>query len=88
MRRIVDGDCNGAAVVDMGAYEFSYASMGDFDYNCSVNLTDMGVLSAAWQSAKGDVNWNRICDISIPNDRVIDLADLLVVANHWMQVIE
>ena len=32
--RMIDGDCNDTNIVDMGAYEFNYAYMGDFDYDC------------------------------------------------------
>jgi hypothetical protein len=39
--RIIDGDCNDVDVVDMGAYEFNYAYMGDLYYNCRVDFFDI-----------------------------------------------
>jgi hypothetical protein len=82
--RIIDGDCNGTAVVDMGAYEFNYAYMGDFDYNCRVNFADLSIFGLAWMSQPGDFNWDFACNISIPADKVIDRLDLAAFADNWL----
>ncbi|MHC4501003.1 MAG: right-handed parallel beta-helix repeat-containing protein, partial [Planctomycetota bacterium] len=46
--RLVDGDCNSTEVVDMGAYEFSYAYLGDFDGECDVDFVDYAIIGLAW----------------------------------------
>ena len=84
-RRTIDGDCDHTTVVDMGAYEFNYAYLGDFDYNCQVNLADFAIFSTAWMSVPSDTNWNHICDISSPANQSIDLMDLRAFCQHWLQ---
>jgi hypothetical protein len=37
----------------------------------------------AWLSKSGDDNWNPVCDISDPNDEVIDGRDFAVLAVYW-----
>jgi hypothetical protein len=87
-RRIIDGDCNDTDIVDMGAYEFNYAYMGDFDYNCEVDFGDFAMLAFAWLTEPGDVRWNPTCEISIPNDSSINMLDLHVFAENWLARIE
>jgi len=86
-QRIIDGDCNDIEVVDMGAYEFNYAWMGDLDYNCGVDFLDFSIFAGAWQTQESDAGWNRPCDISNPPDNYIDLNDLLILCNNWLAVI-
>ena len=57
---------------------------GDFDEDCYVDFYDFSVLAAAWKSEPGDSNWNAACDISVPNDNVIDEFDLEVFAGNWL----
>jgi hypothetical protein len=82
--RIIDSDCSGTATVDMGAYEFNYAHISDLDYNCSVNFADFSLLATAWNSQKGDFNWNFACDIGIPADNYIDRRDLSIFSENWL----
>ena len=82
--RIIDGDCNGTDVVDMGAFEFNSVYLGDFDYNCRVNFADLSIFGSAWTSQPGDFNWDFACDISIPADNVIDKRDLAAFADNWL----
>jgi len=60
---------------------------GDFEPDNDVDWADFAVLSAAWQTHSGGVGWNHICDISDPNDGVIDMLDVLVFARHWLGTI-
>jgi len=84
--RVLDGLCKGGtAVVDMGAYEFSYARSGDLDFNCAVDLSDLAAMVAAWMAEPGDANWNRRYDIAPPPDGIVDLQELAVLAAHWAQ---
>ena len=82
--RIIDGDCNETDVVDMGAYEFNYAYLGDFDYQCDVDLADISIFGLAWMTKPGDAQWNRFCDISKPSDNYIDWRDAAIVCDNWL----
>ena len=82
--RIIDGDCNDTEIVDMGTYEFNYAYIGDFDYQCDVDFVDFAILALAWLTEPPDENWNQFCDISIPADKKIDWADVEVLSAHWL----
>lgn len=82
--RIIDGDCNHTDIVDMGAYEFNYAYMGDFDYECDVDFADFAVLAQAWLTEPGDALWNPVCDIATPNDAAINMLDVEVFAENWL----
>jgi endonuclease/exonuclease/phosphatase family metal-dependent hydrolase len=55
------------------------------DLNCDrlINFADLAILSSAWNSNPGDVAWDPACDISDPNDDVIDEKDLDVIAQAW-----
>ena len=61
---------------------------GDFDATCDVRLPDLAVIAAAWKSQQGQVHYNPACDIAAPRDNKVDLLDLRVFADHWMQVYE
>ena len=82
--RFRDGDCTAPTIVDMGAYEFTYADQGDVNGDCFVDLGDFEPLAAAWESQPGKANWNSNCNIASPSDNTIDLADLLVIIKHWL----
>jgi len=82
--RIADGDCNDTEVVDMGAYEFSYGYIGDFDDDCDVDLPDFGILALAWLSGEGEGRYNAGCDISLPSDQYIDWRDLDILCDNWL----
>lgn len=56
---------------------------GDFDEDGEVDCDDLRVLALAWMSKSGDDNWNPDCDISDPNDEVIDGQDFGVFAMYW-----
>jgi parallel beta-helix repeat protein len=82
--RIADGDCNDTEIVDMGAYEFSYAYAGDFDGQCDVDFDDFAILALAWLTGYGQPYYNPACDISVPADNFIDGADLRVLSSNWL----
>lgn len=58
---------------------------GDFDATCDVKFPDLAILSAAWMTQLGQANYNPACDINNPKDNAVNLSDLLVFANHWLQ---
>lgn len=57
----------------------------DIDNDGDVDFFDFALLAAAWQSRPGGSNWNPACDIAVPADNVIDMNDLLVLTEHWLQ---
>jgi hypothetical protein len=79
--RIADGDCDGAATVDMGAYEESaWLYMGDFAGGCDVDLADFAVMAQSWQ-----LN-NPAIDIApyLDPDGIIDLGEMLILCDNWL----
>jgi len=83
-RRIVDGDCDGNDIVDMGAYEFTYAYIGDFDYTCDIDFNDFAIFAYAYLTDPEDAKWNPHCDIGAPADNFIDMKDLAVLVKYWL----
>lgn len=83
--RKLDGRCDGTAIVDMGAYEFSYAYRGDLDTNCTVDFADLAILAAAWMHEPAD----RTIDIEpVPaGDGTVNILDFSILAEHWMKEI-
>ncbi|MHC4641554.1 MAG: right-handed parallel beta-helix repeat-containing protein [Planctomycetota bacterium] len=84
--RIADGDCNDVDVVDMGAYEFNYAFMGDLDYNCRVDFFDFSIFGRAWMTEQGEPSWDWTCDISDPPNDYIDWRDVAVLCENWLEI--
>jgi hypothetical protein len=56
-------------------------AVGDFNYDGSVDSSDLGMMGAAWGSFEGDTNWNPICDLNL--DGTIDSSDLGALGAHW-----
>ncbi|MBA7691658.1 hypothetical protein ES703_100209 [subsurface metagenome] len=46
--RILDGNCNGTYIVDMGAYEFGFIYLGDLDGDCDVDFADFAIFAGNW----------------------------------------
>ncbi|MBN2270675.1 MAG: SUMF1/EgtB/PvdO family nonheme iron enzyme [Sedimentisphaerales bacterium] len=86
--RIYDGDCNDTVIVDMGAYEFAHAYMGDFDCDDAVGFLDFAIFSLAWLTESDDPQWNPECDIAIPPDGYVDIRDLDVFVQNWLERFE
>jgi hypothetical protein len=74
--RRTDGDADGTATVDMGAFENvdeDEACCGDLDGSGAVDIGDLLALLGAWGTADGDVT----------GDGTTDVADLLVLLAAW-----
>lgn len=80
LARIVDGDCDSIATVDMGAYEFDWLYAGDFDGDCDVDLLDFAILAANWLLNNPAID---IAPIGDP-DGIIDLEEQIVMAANWL----
>ncbi len=57
---------------------------GDFEPDTDVDFEDFAVFASAWKSKDGDINWNVFCDISSPEDGVVDELDLSVFCSNWL----
>jgi len=57
---------------------------GDFEPDADVDLEDFAVFASAWKSKDGDINWNVFCDISCPEDGLVDELDLSVFCSNWL----
>lgn len=57
---------------------------GDFDCDTWVKLDDFAILAAAWRCSLGQTAYNPICDISEPNDGVINENDLARFAHNYL----
>lgn len=58
---------------------------GDFKLDCDVDFSDFSVLADAWLSGLGDSNFCLPCDISVPKDDIINILDLRIFANNWLE---
>lgn len=56
----------------------------DLDGDKDVDFVDFAVLASAWSTQTGDLWWNPDCDISDPNDSIIDEHDLDVCTESWL----
>ena len=57
---------------------------GDFDDDGDMDFYDLAVISEAWLSKTGDLNWNPVCDISEPKDGIINWLDFALFAQNWL----
>ena len=59
--------------------------VGDFVCPDGVTFVDFSVLGAAWMCEPNDYCWDPNCDISEPNDNVIDELDVKVFTDNWLE---
>ncbi len=57
----------------------------DIDLNGIVDVYDFALLASAWQSHFGEPEWIGRCDLAEPKDLVIDMSDLDVLMEQWLQ---
>ena len=65
--------------------EFIVSGNPDIDEDGDVDLVDFAMFAQAWKTQPGDDNWNPACNISEPNDNVINERDLAVLADNWLR---
>lgn len=58
---------------------------GDFDATCDVKLPDIAIFAQAWQTTSGDAHYAAECDLT-PTQGTIDLQDLTILCDHWLDV--
>lgn len=56
---------------------------GDFNKSGQVDSVDLYIMKRAWLSQPGDDNWDSRCDISDPNDSIINNIDYAKFAGGW-----
>ena len=61
---------------------------GDFVQNCSVDIVDLVMFCDSWLSSLGDPDWCPQCDISDPQDNLINELDFAPFAEHWGETAE
>ena len=77
--RIIDGDSNGIAVVDMGVDEFLPTDhKGDFDSDGCIELYDFVEFAGCFGSQTGDTNYNPIGDFD--DNGEVELYDFVEFA--------
>jgi len=76
--RIVDGNSDGVAVVDMGAYE-RCGPRADFNGDSIVNFTDFAIMGQEWHTS------GIKADIYKDGNNRVDLMDLAVLADEWLE---
>lgn len=59
---------------------------GDFQKDGRVNLLDLELLAQAWLATPIDSAWNAACDISEPNDNIINIQDFVIMSQYWQEV--
>ncbi|NLH17846.1 MAG: hypothetical protein GX455_14815 [Phycisphaerae bacterium] len=57
---------------------------GDLDASCDVKLPDFARMAASWNASSGQTHYDSACDIATPKNNKIDLADLKLLASHWL----
>lgn len=77
--RILDGNCDGTAIVDMGAYEYQ-AVAGDVNDDCGVDLYDLTSMSGMWLLE----NCTPCGGADLNLDNKVDLSDLEILAREWL----
>lgn len=60
------------------------AERGDFEPDGDVDFVDYATLAAAWLTDAISLNWNPACDISKPQDGIIDFKDVGEFVNNWL----
>jgi len=82
--RILDGDCNRLATIDMGAHEFDFTALGDTAEDCDVDQNDFAILAAHWKETPCN-EANNFCSLAdIDRQSTVDFKDLLILAQNWL----
>ncbi len=69
-------------IVDMGAHE--YYLPGDLNFTCSVDMSDLCILSGYWMQA-GCVGPGNCGQADIDRNHMVDIDDFMLLVEHWMK---
>ena len=86
--RLVDDPCaedtgfGDPPIVDMGPYEFQASSgpVGDLDGDCTIGITDLLILLAAWRPCPDPPD---PCPADLDDDGTVGILDLLILLSNW-----
>ncbi len=67
-------------MVDIGAYEFSWIYIGDFETQCDVDLGDFAFFAAHWL----DTDCHACAGADLTGDGDVDFNDLRDFAANWL----
>jgi hypothetical protein len=81
--RIVDGDDNGTAVVDIGAYEVQSIAPGDVNGDGVVDVDDLIAVILAWGACADCPPASGGCPADLDDDCDVDVDDLITVILNW-----
>ncbi len=71
------------------AYVFDIGVLsGDFEPDGDVDWKDFSKFYLAWLTGYGEPGWNAACDISDPNDGIINEQDIRILAQNWLYSVE
>jgi hypothetical protein len=59
--------------------------VGDFTCPDGVDFIDFAIFANAWLSDPMQVNWNSRCNIAESPDSIIDILDLAIFTQHWLE---
>lgn len=79
-RRPVDGDLDGAAHCDVGAFEFGAVSPADVNGDGTVDCSDVALIQASFGKRSGQAGFDARADVN--GDNVVDVNDLAFVAQQ------
>jgi predicted phosphodiesterase len=77
-------DFNNPTVSDTSYKAFLILCPCDFEPDGDVDFDDFAVLASSWKTTTGQPLHSPDCDISEPNDGIIDELDLAVFTNYWL----
>jgi hypothetical protein len=75
-------------VIDIGAYEFGWVHLGDFESDCYIDFKDYAVFGLTWLKEEGEAGYDPNCDISIPFNYKIGIEDFAVFCDNWLTGVE
>ncbi len=61
--------------------DWTWPLVGDFDFNCVVNVADIQEVATHWHETDTDPDWNPRYDHD--GDGIITIVDIMLVAVHW-----
>lgn len=56
---------------------------GDYNYDEEVNMTDADMVRVAWQSRKGEPNYNPDMDYNV--DEIVNIGDAAMIGVNWLK---
>jgi predicted phosphodiesterase len=77
-------DLNDQALSDTSYKVFRIFNPCDFEPDGDIDFDDFAVLAESWKSTLDQPDYNPECDISDPNDGIIDYRDMFVFVSCWL----